>query len=215
VFYTIYKTTNLINGKIYIGKHKAENINDDYLGSGKHLGHAIEKYGIENFKKEIIFVFDNEAEMNAKEAELVTEEFVKEDTNYNLCPGGKGGWGYINSNSLNTYEGKPELDKWKLVNLAGPALHNKLKKDPDFKLKYNSSISNSLKNYYEENDSHWIGKKHTEETKQKIGKKTSISQKGERNSQHGSVWITNGKENKKISKTDILPVGWTKGRKMK
>lgn len=56
------------------------------------------KYGIENFQKEVLFIFDNEEEMDAKEAELVTEEFVLLETNYNLCPGGRGGWEYINNN---------------------------------------------------------------------------------------------------------------------
>lgn len=98
--YTVYKTTNLVNNKIYIGKHQTDNLNDDYLGSGKLLVSAIEKYGRENFKKEILFVFETEEEMNVKEAELVTEEFVKEDSNYNLCPGGQGGWGYVNSENL-------------------------------------------------------------------------------------------------------------------
>lgn len=97
MFYTIYKTTNLLDGKYYIGKHQTKDPNDDYVGSGKHLWHAINKYGIENFKKEILFIFDNEVEMNEKEAELVCENFVKEDTNYNLCPGGQGGFGHIRS----------------------------------------------------------------------------------------------------------------------
>lgn len=38
--------------------------------------------------------------------------------------------------------------------------------------------------------------------------------KGEKNSQFGSMWITNGTENKKIKKVDIIPEGWYKGRKM-
>lgn len=48
----IYKTTNLINGKIYIGKSTKNNKN--YLGSGRTLLKAIKKYGRENFKREII-----------------------------------------------------------------------------------------------------------------------------------------------------------------
>lgn len=103
--YTIYKITNKINGKIYIGKHQTNDLNDDYMGSGKRLASAIKKHGIDNFEKEILFDFDNEEEMNAKESELVTEDFVKKDTNYNLCPGGQGGWGYINSQGLNLRTG--------------------------------------------------------------------------------------------------------------
>lgn len=103
--YTIYKITNLIDNKIYIGKHQTKNLNDGYMGSGKLVIEAIQKYGIENFTKETLFNFDNESDMNAKEAELVTKDFVKEDTNYNLCPGGHGGWGYINLSGLKKFRG--------------------------------------------------------------------------------------------------------------
>ena len=44
----IYKTTNLVNGKIYIGKDSKNNPN--YLGSGNLLKKALIKYGKENFK---------------------------------------------------------------------------------------------------------------------------------------------------------------------
>tara|TARA_R110002167_G_scaffold254756_1_gene460947 strand:+ start:37 stop:546 length:510 start_codon:yes stop_codon:yes gene_type:complete len=89
--YTIYKTTNLINNKIYIGKHQTENINDSYYGSGKALKSSIKKHGKEKFKKEILFVFDTELEMNDKEVELITAEFVARTDTYNMGVGGEGG----------------------------------------------------------------------------------------------------------------------------
>lgn len=58
--YTIYKTTNLLNGMFYIGKHQTEDPNDSYLGSGVYLKRAIAKYGKCNFKKEVLYVFDSE-----------------------------------------------------------------------------------------------------------------------------------------------------------
>ena len=91
MFYTIYEITNKINGKIYIGKHQTKNINDSYYGSGKAIVNAIKLYGKENFDKKILFVFDNEYDMNLKEKELITEEFVCREDTYNLGVGGEGG----------------------------------------------------------------------------------------------------------------------------
>lgn len=104
--FTVYKISNLVNGRYYIGKHQTKDLNDGYFGSGKLIKAAIKKYGIENFKKEILFVFETEDEMNAKEAELVTEELIASGSVYNLCPGGNGGFGYINENSksVNNFE---------------------------------------------------------------------------------------------------------------
>ena len=91
MFYTIYKTTNVLDGKYYIGKHQTLKIDDRYLGSGIWLKRAIKLHGRRNFKKEILFVFETEAEMNAKEKELITEELVKSPLSYNIGIGGEGG----------------------------------------------------------------------------------------------------------------------------
>lgn len=92
--YTVYRTVNLVNGKVYVGVHATENPDDAYLGSGSVLKAAVLKYGRASFKKEVLFVFDNPEDMAAKEAELVTLEFVSREDTYNRAPGGhlRGAW---------------------------------------------------------------------------------------------------------------------------
>jgi group I intron endonuclease len=98
MIYYIYKITNLCNNKIYIGIHKALFLDDGYMGSGKLLKAAIKKYGKKNFRKEILKTFDNEEDMILKEQELVTAEFVLDESNYNIMPGGK--FGSLERNGL-------------------------------------------------------------------------------------------------------------------
>ena len=90
IYYTVYKTTNLINGKIYIGCHQTEDPYDDYLGSGKIIKESIHKHGADSFTKEVLYIFDNADDMYAKEAELVDKDFIQETDNYNLVEGGIG-----------------------------------------------------------------------------------------------------------------------------
>ena len=86
--YTVYKTINLINNNYYIGVHKTKNINDSYFGSGKILKQAIKKYGIDNFIKHILYVFDTAEEAYSKEKEIVNDRFIKEENTYNVAIGG-------------------------------------------------------------------------------------------------------------------------------
>lgn len=90
--YYIYKTTNLINQKQYIGKHKG-NIQDNYLGSGILITAAIDKYGAKNFKKEILCLCKTEEEANEKEKYYIQLFNAINDTNfYNVADGGQGGY---------------------------------------------------------------------------------------------------------------------------
>lgn len=99
--YIVYCTTCLVNGKIYIGVHKTKNPEtfDQYIGNGLKVGwviknpktafqHAIKKYGYSKFKRSILYVFDSEEEAYNKECEIVTEDFVKREDNYNTSVGG-------------------------------------------------------------------------------------------------------------------------------
>ena len=221
MYYLIYKITNNVNNKIYIGKHQTEDKNDDYIGSGKILKRAIEKYGLDKFTKEILFECNSLEEMNEKEAEIVDEEFVARLDTYNVKLGGQGGWDFINQNNLN-HTGEHNFD--------GLKKHNELLKvDKDYYDKwylsfinnYDSKISvETLLNYQKLNGNPFKNKKHTNESKAKIGKANSIHQQGENNSQYVTCWIYNEEtqENKKIKKEELelyIKNGWIKGRKIK
>lgn len=83
----VYKTTNLINNKIYVGFHMKGNKDKSYLGSGLALKLAIEKYGKENFSREIIYEGTAEKCLELEEF-IVDEEFCKRDDTYNISNGG-------------------------------------------------------------------------------------------------------------------------------
>lgn len=86
----LYKITNNINGKIYIGVHRTDKLDDGYMGSGKILKMAQEKYGIENFSKHTLEFFETYREALDKEREIVTLTFIEDSNNYNLKEGGYG-----------------------------------------------------------------------------------------------------------------------------
>lgn len=211
--YQVYQTTNNLNGKIYIGCHKTLDTEDDYLGSGKLLKRAIEKYKAENFTKTVLFEFDNPEEMFAKEKELVDEEFVQRKDTYNLKVGGEGGFDFINSSGRNSavllYKGKPQSESGAFGGHQG-----------------NRGNAEGMHNYWRDyyakggvssrKDSTW---KQTEEAlkNQKAALKENKHQQGEKNSQFGTRWIHSliEKKSKKIKKTDPLPYNWYEGRKIK
>jgi len=88
-FYILYKTTNLLNNKTYIGIHRTDNLKDGYLGSGLALKNAIKKYGKENFKREILEFLDSYEELLERESILVNNDWIIDDNNYNLKTGGQ------------------------------------------------------------------------------------------------------------------------------
>ena len=97
MFYFFYKTTNLINGKVYYGVHSTKKIDDGYLGSGVAIKNAIKKYGKQNFSREIIKNFQTREEMYEYEKSFVTEELVRSDCTYNQTIGGFGGFSHIDN----------------------------------------------------------------------------------------------------------------------
>lgn len=195
--YTVYKLTNIVNGKIYIGAHETFNLDDEYLGSGSVLLKAIKKYGRANFKKEYLAVFDNQTDMFVLERELVNRDFLLRKDTYNVRLGGIGGFWYINKSGLNG-------GKTSAVRRA------KFFKDPVWVENFSRAVSSGLaKSGYKSKGGTTYYKAGTAA---KIGKANSIKQKGSKNSQFGTLWITDGVNNAKIKKDASMPEGWYRGR---
>ena len=92
----IYITTNLVNGKRYIGQKQFKNTYynkwQNYLGSGKILIKAIKKYGKDNFSRNIIAIGYTQEELNNLEIKFISDYNAVEDKNfYNIAEGGKSG----------------------------------------------------------------------------------------------------------------------------
>lgn len=139
--YIVYKTTCLVNNKIYVGVHQTKNpeIFDGYLGRGLYKNHskyiknpvapfhyAVKKYGFENFKREVLFIFNSREDAYNKESEIVNEEFILRNDTYNVALGGIGRprpsrYVYqfdFNGNLIATYESAVAASKTVGINVS-------------------------------------------------------------------------------------------------
>jgi len=198
-----YKTTCLITNRYYYGMHSTDNLNDGYIGSGKRLWYSINKYGKENHICEKLEFFETREELRKKEAEIVNEDLIKDPLCMNLQLGGGGG--FINEEHAKKFHTAGGSKVFQLLNKRHV---DKIKNDIEYKRKCSESKSKSQ----QKEKNVFYGKHHSEKSKKQMGEKISLKQKGEFNSQYGTCWITNGKENKKTKKNHTLPSGWKIGR---
>ena len=144
--YLIYKITNNINGKYYIGQHQTNDPYDDYMGSGKILNYAKNKYGLSAFSKNILFDFDNFDEMKNKKKELVqlSNCYPYDQMSYNLKEGG--------NNGILSESSKEKGRQTRIKNGTWPSGKNNPMYGKDWRenkttkeiLEHNKKISNSL-----------------------------------------------------------------------
>lgn len=107
--YIVYLTTNLkskINGinRIYVGVHETKNpeIFDGYIGCGVYIQqpssyknpksafqYAVKKYGVDSFRREVLFIYNNKIDAYKKEHEIVTKDFINQPHVYNMVLGGE------------------------------------------------------------------------------------------------------------------------------
>jgi hypothetical protein len=199
----LYKTTNLLNDRYYIGMHSTDNLEDGYLGSGKRLKAELVKYGRENFKREILELLPSRTELEKREAEIVTESLRDDPLCLNLKNGGEGGW--ILGIGVNI---KDQIVDSVSRSRAGRKTWQARMNDPGYAERYLEKISESSKGLQR-----FLGKQHSEETKAKMRKSKNV---GAANSQFGSCWVTDGVKPIKIRKENLneyLVKGYSKGRK--
>ena len=104
----IYLTTNLVNGKQYIGQHYGE-LNDSYYGSGVIITKAIQEYGKENFTKEILAITTQEEIDELEKFYIAQFNAVESDNFYNLSEGGQQGNGWTHAHKY--WQDHPEEAK--------------------------------------------------------------------------------------------------------
>jgi hypothetical protein len=187
--------------------HSTSDLKDGYIGSGKRLRYAIKKYGVENFKFEILEFCEDREKLIKREKNLITEAHINDENCYNLKYGGLGGGKFYS----------PE-HQFKCSQAAGVKHRERLQNDEQYRLNYSQKLSSANKKGHREKIRKsiqeiysWNGKQHKPETIEKIKLVKKGHGLGEKNSQFGTKWITNGILNKKIKKDDIVPDNWWYG----
>tara|TARA_E500000178_G_C17038111_1_gene764642 strand:+ start:82 stop:771 length:690 start_codon:yes stop_codon:yes gene_type:complete len=199
--------------KIYTGKHCTGILDDDYWGSGKYVNKkALEARG---GTKNYIFQIEQYAKTNEELNELEVDWIHKNNTlwpnGFNLTLGGDGGWTYVNSLGLFPIIKEIQKELWEergQKNFYYYAFTKEGRRE-------RSLLGRERLRELYPNGATWpIGKKHSQISKLKIGLANKIKQKGQLNSQFGTMWITNNKHNIKIKKNAVIPKGYVRGRVM-
>lgn len=201
----LYKTTCLVTGRYYIGMHSTANLEDGYMGSGKRLRYSIRKYGKENHVKEILEFFDSRELLVEAEKKIVSPDLMQDKNCMNLKEGGTGGFSNNEHMKKCSNAGNNKIKFLRLNDIEWK------KKESDRRSKEKLGSKNPRFNKLPTFG--FKNKRHSDNTKQLIRLKMLSKGIGQKNSQYGTCWITNGIENKKIKKDSEIPNGWYFGRK--
>jgi group I intron endonuclease len=173
VYGIVYKATNKVNGKMYIGQTTyslnvriKEHLRSVRRKKSKYYFHkAIKKYGIDNFDWEIIVKCNSLEELNRAEIETI-KKYNTFGGGYNLTKGGEGVNGYVTSEETkkkisNSLKGKMAGINHPMWGIKGEASPNYGKKRT---METKQKMSKSRKGKYVGENHPWYGKKHSEKT---------------------------------------------------
>ena len=191
----IYKTTNKINGKCYVGQDSKDR--QEYLGSGRTLLYAIKKYGKANFEKETLAICHTKEHLNFLERFYIGFYNTKAPLGYNLTEGGGGTLGLKLSEETKKKMSQSGKGNIKHTGVNHP-FFGKHHTEETRKRMSKSRIGNTngfRKGYH-----------HTEEAKQRISRSLMGNTNGFVKGHHQSEEIRN-----KIIQSIKGKTGWNKG----
>jgi hypothetical protein len=177
-YHFIYKTTNLLSGKYYIGMHSTDSLEDGYLGSGRRLRYSINKYGKQNHKREIIEFCKSRKELKSREIEIVNlNEIAKKDCINIRVGGGSEGNGHFHGGYKLSDETREKMSKTR-KGIVQYEMTDEIRK----------KISNTLKKNYQNGYIPNMTGCHTKESRKKIS-----------DSNKGRIPWNKGKPNKQVT----------------
>jgi hypothetical protein len=201
-YHYIYKITR-DDGRYYIGMHSTDDLDDGYFGSGKLITRSVRKHGKERHSREILELLPTRPELRLRESELLTEEIRNDPKCMNLAPGGGGGFKDAVHQRKATIAGLKSPNRNQSAAVRKAHITRKLR---------------GIKNFGGNQGVAFKGRKHSDETKNKMSSSHHGKHCAERNSQYGTYWITNGTETIKIKKDEFdeyANKGYWRGRTTK
>lgn len=201
-FHYIYKITRN-DGRYYIGMHSTDDLEDGYFGSGKKITRSIKKHGKEKHSKEILEFLPSRDELKTREEELITEEMRGDPLCMNLAPGGGGGFISEEHQAKAQFAANHFSKRTKQSNSAAAKKSVKTRRE------------RNTTNWFGNNHATFTGRKHSDQSKQKMKDSHAGKQLGEKNSQFGTCWVTKDSKPMKIKKENLeayLENGYSRGR---
>ena len=181
--YYVYRITNKINGKTYIGQHKYKMLNDSYMGSGKLIKRAQKKYGMENFEKEILYGrIQYKATADDMERFAIAKEKALGKAEYNIADGGNGGnlGEEVNKKISEAQKGRHPSEE--TIRKRSEAMKgHKVSEETRKKISEANKgrvFSDEWRRKMSENHKGMEGKKHSEETRRKLSESLKGKNKG-------------------------------------